>query len=372
MERALELALRGQGYVEPNPMVGAVMVRDGNIIAEGWHQSFGGPHAEAEALQQCLDKATDPAGADMYVTLEPCCHHGKTPPCAEALIAAKIARVFIAVQDPTEKVAGKGIEQLTQAGIKVHVGLCQEQAEQLNEPFFKHTATGLPWVIAKWAQTLDGRIATSTGDSKWISNTQSRRIVHQLRARVDAIIVGIGTVLADDPRLNARDVELRRSARAVVIDPHLKISDQSRLIQSLKEDDREQALTLAVHTSVETQFGQRVDQLRALGVEFIFLDGLSTGKMNLKPLLKHLSTNHQASNILIEGGAKLFGSMMQQQLIDQILAFIGPKILADTSAISAVGPISDTPRLQISLADQLTLRRTEKIGDDVLLDYRVR
>src|SRR5207253_7885382 len=211
--RALELAERGRGYVEPNPLVGAVVVHDGRIIGEGWHQRYGEAHAEVNALTAAGDAAR---GATLYVTLEPCCHHGKTPPCTDAVLRAGVQRVVAAMLDPFPQVSGKGADLLRAAGVTVDVGLCEAEARRLNAPYLKLLATGLPYVTAKWAMTLDGKIATRTGDSKWISNEASRRRVHELRGRMDAIIVGIGTALADDPLLTARPTGPRTPARIVL------------------------------------------------------------------------------------------------------------------------------------------------------------
>ncbi len=201
MARALELAARGEGWVEPNPMVGCVIMRDGEIVGEGYHQRFGGPHAEVKALQLAGPRA---AGADVYVTLEPCCHHGKTPPCTQALIAAGVRRVVVAQSDPFAQVAGQGCAELAQAGIDVETGLLETEARQLNAPYLKLVASGRPWIIAKWAMTLDGKMATASGDSRWISCEASRAIVHRIRGRVDAIMVGRNTAATDDPLLTAR------------------------------------------------------------------------------------------------------------------------------------------------------------------------
>jgi diaminohydroxyphosphoribosylaminopyrimidine deaminase/5-amino-6-(5-phosphoribosylamino)uracil reductase len=350
MNRAIELAARGRGLVEPNPMVGAVLVRDGNIIGQGFHQRFGGPHAEVEALNDCAD----PSGADVYVTLEPCCHHGKTPPCADALIDAKVGRVFIAMVDPSAHAAGKGIDKLRDSGIEVVTGICEGAAKRLIEPFIKRTTTGQPWMIAKWAQTLDGCIATSTGDSKWISNEQSRRYVHELRARVDAIVIGIGTALADDPQLTARDVEVHRVARRVVVDPSLRLPMDSLLMQAPEQ------LTIAVSADADAA---RRSRLESVGVDFVTLTDRS-----LSPLLEYLARKHTATNVLVEGGSSLMGSLIEQGLIDQVLAFIAPKILGDDDAVPAMrGLVCDS----IEQARKLQLRDVTQIADDVLLDYRV-
>ncbi len=322
MKRALRLAKRGQGYVEPNPMVGAVLVRDNQIVSEGYHRRCGGAHAEIEALRGVVG----PGGRaeDLYVTLEPCCHHGKTPPCTDAIIGAQVRRVFVAMEDPFEQVAGKGIAALREAGIEVHVELCESEARQLNEPYIKRVTTGLPWVIVKWAQTLDGKIATHTGDGQWISNERSRRVVHQLRARVDAIMVGVNTVIADDPQLTARGVRIRREAKRVVIDPN------GRLPRGAK----------------------------VLG------DGPAT--IITSPPLRDVLRSLDATNVLVEGGATLIGSLFAEGLVDQVIAFVAPKVLG--GGLSAVGELTID---RIAGAQQLGLRRIKRIGDDVMLDYRV-
>src|SRR5688500_7305813 len=213
MRRALALARRGWGRTAPNPMVGAVVVRDGVVVGEGWHAEFGGDHAEVMALREAGERAR---GATLYVTLEPCCHHGKTPPCTKAVIAARVGRVVCAMADPFPRVAGDGIAELRSTGIAVAIGVCEAEARVLNAPYLTLLGKGRPWVIAKWAMSLDGRIATRTGDSKWISGEASRRLVHELRGRVDAVMVGSGTALADDPLLTARPPGPRTAARVVL------------------------------------------------------------------------------------------------------------------------------------------------------------
>ena len=329
MREALALAERGRGDVEPNPMVGAVVVRDGRVVAGGYHTRFGGAHAEVEAFADCRRQGIDPAGTIVAVTLEPCCHHGKTPPCTDALIEASVARVIVAMIDPFEQVAGRGIATLRDAGIEVIVGVCEDEARRLNEPYLKLRRAGLPWVIAKWAQTLDGKIATATGDSQWISNDRSRRRVHELRARVDAIMVGVNTVVADDPELTARDVEVKRIAKRVVIDPNGRMPR---------------------HAKLATQTDPPV---------IVAVD--------VKQVLRDLADDGGA-NVLVEGGAALFGALFEQGLVDQVLAFVAPKLVGDADALDAVRGLS-LPT--IADAKQLELRHVERLGDDVLLDYRV-
>lgn len=346
MRRALQLAKRGQGYVEPNPMVGALLVRDGNILAEGYHHAVGQDHAEVDCLRNAASAGIDPAGATMVVTLEPCCHHGKTPPCAEALIAAKVARVIVAMTDPNPQVAGQGFALLRDAGIAVDVGICEAEAQLLNAPFIKRITTGRPWVIAKWAQTLDGRIATASGDSKWISNARSRRFVHRLRARVDTIMVGVGTAVADNPALTAREVRVRRVANRVVIDPTLRIPRDAALLT-----DNGPAVTIAVNPELANQS----------------IDGASLTALPLAAVLDHLGAEG-ATNVLVEGGANLVSTMVDAGLVDQVLAFIAPKLLGDDGARAAVTGWQ-TPH--IHGARPLTLHHVQRLDDDVLLDYRI-
>lgn len=366
MQRALELAERGRGYAEPNPLVGAVLVRDGAVVAEGWHQKFGGPHAEVEALADARRRGIDPAGTTVYVTLEPCAHFGKTPPCADALIEANIARVVAAMQDPFPQVAGRGFEKLRAAGITAHVGTLEAQARRLNEPFLKRVATNgeLPWVIAKWAQTLDGKIAASTGDSKWISCDASRKRVHELRGRVDAILVGVGTVVADDPQLTARDVELRRVARRVVLDPQLRMPITARLLAPGGPP-----VLVAAELERLERGGPAVRALRDRGVELLPLKDRCGGRLDLKPLLQHLAKQHAATNVLAEGGAGVIGSLFDQGLVDQALVYLAPKVLADPDGLD---PVRGSPCARIDDAHRLELIAHERIGGDLLLDYRVR
>ena len=367
MGRALRLAKRGQGRVEPNPMVGCVLARDDRVLAEGYHRRFGGAHAEVEALDQCRSRGTDPAGCTVFVSLEPCAHHGKTPPCTDALIEARVSRVHVAIEDPAPHASGRGLAKMRDAGIDVRVGMCDVEARQLNEPFFRCVTTGRPWVITKWAQTLDGAIATSGGDSQWISNEQSRRLVHRLRARVDAIVVGVGTVLADDPLLTARGVPVRRRARRVVLDPRLRLPDDARLVRTLDESN---PVTIAVQQDLLADRPERMEQLASRGVEFVGLPATAEeGRhLELEPLLKHLWEARFATNVLVEGGSRLLGSIFQQGLVDQVIAFVAPKVLADADS---PGPIGGAAKTLIRDAHSLELRSIRRVGDDVVVDYRV-
>ncbi|MEO0475490.1 MAG: bifunctional diaminohydroxyphosphoribosylaminopyrimidine deaminase/5-amino-6-(5-phosphoribosylamino)uracil reductase RibD [Planctomycetota bacterium] len=327
MYQALALAEQGRGLVEPNPMVGCVLVKDGHELGRGYHERFGEPHAEVNAMQDAIRRGESIQGATAYVTLEPCSHFGKTPPCANALIDAQVARVVVAMVDPDKRVSGRGIERLRESGIEVVVGVCQQQAQQLNEPFTKRATTGLPWVIVKWASTLDGMTATHTGHSKWISSPSSRRLVHDLRARVDAVMVGVGTVLADDPQLTARDVEVKRIARRVVVDPELRMPPQSNL--ALGAEPGDPPVTIGVCNDVYNGPGQRIKDYADQGISLMPLPRRENQYLEIEPLLRHLADAHNATNVLVEGGAALVGSMLDQGLVDQILAFVAPKILGD-------------------------------------------
>ena len=367
MYQALALAEQGRGLVEPNPMVGCVLVKDGHELGRGYHEKFGGPHAEVNALQDAIRRGESVQGATAYVTLEPCSHFGKTPPCADTLVEAQVARVVIAMVDPDKRVSGRGIERLRESGIEVVVGVCQQQARQLNEPFTKRATTGLPWVIVKWASTLDGKTATHTGHSKWISSPASRRLVHDLRARVDAVMVGVGTVLADDPQLTAREVELKRVARRVVVDPELRMPPQSNL--ALGAEPGDPPVTVGICTDVYNGPSQRVKDYAEGGISFMPLPRRENQFLEIEPLLKHLADAHNATNVLVEGGAALVGSMLDQGLVDQVLAFVAPKLLGDERATPAItGQLRDT----IDESTMLELRDVQRIDDDVLLDYRVK
>ena len=364
MKRAIGLAQRGEGYVEPNPMVGCVIVKKGTVIAEGWHHRFGADHAEIDALKKAGRRAR---GADVYVTLEPCAHRGKTPPCTDALIAAGVSRVIIGAKDPNAQAAG-GIAKLRRAGIKVQVGVEAHAAERLIEPFAKCATTGLPYVIAKWAATLDGATAGPTGDSKWISNERSRKLVHQLRGRVDAVMIGIGTALADDPLLTARGVKVRRVARRVVIDPSLRLPVASNLVTSI---DRA-PLTIALGKQRLAKGGKKVDQLLSKGVELVGLGPGRGGGLAVKPLLRHMVKAHQATNLLLEGGARTAGMAIELGFVDEIWAFVAPRVFLDgTGRVPLSLPRSAANRVKIGHSKALHFVQSRAVDGDVLLRYRI-
>ncbi len=326
MRRAIELAQRGLGLVEPNPLVGAVIVSQaGQIVGEGWHQKFGGPHAEVHALAEAGESAR---GATLYVTLEPCCHFGKTPPCSRAVIAAGIRRVVVATVDPAAHVNGGGIAELKGEGIEVEVGMLGDDARALIAPFTKLMTTGIPWIIAKWAMTLDGRIATRTGSSRWISNEASRRVAHQLRARVDAIVVGAGTVIADDPLLTARPAGPRTATR-VVLDSTCRTPLESQLALTARNIPTIIATTSRAPVS-------RCDALREVGVEILTLSSEATGRPDFGELVKELG-KRRYTNILIEGGSSVLGSCFDGGWLDEAHAFIAPKFVGGAAASGPIG-----------------------------------
>lgn len=316
MRLALAEAARGRGAVEPNPMVGASVVRDGVLVGLGHHACFGGPHAEVAALAAAAGSARS---ATLYVTLEPCCHHGKTPPCTDAVLAAGVSRVVAAVRDPFPRVAGGGIQRLREAGLTVEVGLEREAALRLNAPYFKRLLTGRPYVTAKWAMTLDGKTATASGDSRWISSARSRALVHQTRGCMDGILVGIGTALADDPELTARPPGPRRPVR-IVLDSAARLPRESRLARSA----REVPVWVAVN---ERAPADRCKTLRTLGCELLEFAG--RGAIPVEPLLDELG-RRRLTNLLVEGGGHVLGAFFDAGAVDAVDAYVAPIIEGGT------------------------------------------
>ncbi len=357
MELALQLAARGQGRVEPNPMVGCVVARGAEVVGLGWHRRFGGPHAEVEALRTAGPLAR---GATLYVTLEPCCHQGKTPPCTKAILQAGVRRVVAAMEDPFPQVGGRGLQQLRQAGLEVHCGLLQHEARRLLAPYLKRLQTGRPWVIAKWASTWDGKLATHQGHSRWISNEASRRVVHRLRGRVDAILVGSGTVRADDPQLTVRPPGPRTPVR-VVLDSQGLTPPEAQVVRTARE----------VPTLIATS-GQAPPELRRrweqAGCEVLPLSGRDHSE-RWHQLMLELGRRGM-TNVLVEGGPRLLGHLLAAGEVDEVHVFLAPKLLGGQapSPQSSLLPGADT----IHHALQLEEPQVQLLQGDVYLQARVK
>ena len=365
MQLALEMAIRGQGFVEPNPMVGCVLVRNGKIIGQGWHREFGGPHAEVNAIRSVSaegssgsSSAEGVAGATAYVTLEPCSHVGKTGRCTSALIEADISRVVVACADPNPLVSGKGIEQLRKAGIDVTTDVLAEESKSILAPYLKRTQQNTPWIIAKWAMTLDGKIATASGDSKWISNEGSRAIVHQIRGRIDGVMVGIGTVIADNPMLNARPAGQRTGTR-IVVDSSARIPIECKLVKTANQFPT----LIAVGPAAQPN---KCEQLKASGCS-VFQSQSDDANDRLNELLTHLAAEGM-TNVLVEGGGQLLGSLNDIGQIDEIHTFIGPKILGGNRSVSPVGGAGQD---LMNNAGSLQIENVKQIGNDVYIVARV-
>jgi len=349
MRRALELARRGEGAVEPNPMVGAVIVKDGEIVGEGWHQKFGQAHAEVNAIRAAGEQAR---GAALYVTLEPCCHHGKTPPCTEAIIAAGITRVVAAMPDPFPQVAGGGIQQLQAAGIAVEIGLLEPEARLLNAPYRTLLEKQRPFVHAKWAMTLDGKIGSRTGHSKWISSPEARAKAHALRGRMDAIIVGANTVRLDDPLLTARPDGLRVPLR-VVLSRDGRLPDSCQLLQTARQTP--------VLVAGERLSKEQEAQLRSRGCETLAVASVSE-------LLAEFGQRH-FTNVLVEGGAGALGSFRDAGMIDMVHVFMAPVLVGGSSATTPIGGMGAAT---IDEGFRIDDWECEKVGVDYYFRGRVR
>lgn len=353
MKRALRLAKRGERWVSPNPMVGAVIVKDGRIIAEGCHRRFGGPHAEIEAINHAKESIE---GATIYVSLEPCSHSGKTPPCVEALIARKPARVVIGIADPNPLVAGRGIEALRRAGIETIVGVLEEACKELSERFFKYVTTGIPFVTLKFAQTLDGRIATATHQSRWISSPASRSFTHSLRSIHDAILVGAGTVMHDDPELTVRHVRGRNPMR-IVVDSRLQLPLEANVLKK-----QESAPTIIATTGRADPV--KLKRLQGKGAETLIIDEDGKGRVDIKKLLVELG-KRQVSSLLVEGGAAIITSFLKEKLADRLVVIVAPKILGrGIEAVAELGIKS------MDDAIRLACRKVYRKGEDIIIDCR--
>jgi len=348
MQMALQLAEKGRYLVSPNPLVGCVIEKNDKIIGMGWHKGVGYPHAEIEALNQAGRQAQN---ANVYVNLEPCCHFGRTPPCVDALIKAQVKSVHIPFIDPNPLVNGQGVAKLKQAGIKVYFGEEAKKAYQLNEFFLHYISNKKPFVIAKWAMTLDGKIATQKGDSKWITNIAARKHSHKLRQSVDAILVGVNTVIKDNPKLTPHlldSAEIMRQPLRIVLDPHGKTPIGSNILQLMPEK------TLIVTTLNATK--NWCNEVKNIGATIWQM------KIDLNCLLQRLGEK-EISSILVEGGTQTLSSFFQAKLVNKVYSYIAPKIIGDNAAYA---PLSGFNINKISQSLKLNIRQTKKLGDDLL------
>ena len=359
LSRAIALAEHGRGGVSPNPLVGAVVVRDGRVLGEGFHAAYGEAHAERVALDAC---AVDPRGATLYVSLEPCCHHGQTPPCTEAILEAGIARVVVASDDPTEKASGRGLGILRDEGVDVVVadGEPAVRARLLNQAFRKHARTGRPHVVFKSAMTLDGKVATRTGDSRWISGEESRRLSHRWRAERDAVVVGIGTALTDDPQLSARIEGVSRQPRRVVFDSEGRLPLDSQLVRGAPE------LPLIVVVGRAASRLQ-TDALEAAGADLIVATG-ENEPARVRSALDQLGSG-DVTSILLEGGPKLAGAFLDAGEVDEIRLFVAPVVVGGSNARD---PLEGAGVERIADATRALALHVERVADDVLITARFR
>ena len=358
MQAALDLAKRGQGYVEPNPMVGCVIVKSGRVVGEGFHRRFGRAHAEINALRRAGSAAR---GATVYVNLEPCSHEGKTPPCADALIAAGVRRVVAAMKDPNPSVAGRGFRRLRAAGIRVDTGLLRVEARRLNAPFVVFHHEKRPYVILKWAQSIDGKIATRTGHSKWITSRQSRAAGHALRARVDAVIVGVATVLADDPDLTARMAKPRRTAWRVVLDSRLRIPTKAKVVRSA----RNTPTLIVMAKGCDNPRKRRA--LEAAGCQVLPVRGTKQG-IHL-PSLLHRLHEMDMTNVLVEGGGRVLASFFEQGLSDEARVYVAPRLVGGEGA---PGPLRGWGPSEIDRSSRVRVMHEARIGPDRCYSLRLR
>ena len=352
MKQALTLARKGVGLTSPNPAVGCVIVRDGKIVGLGWHRKAGTPHAEIHALKMAGESAHD---ADAYVTLEPCCHTGRTPPCTAALIRAGVKRVVIGMSDPDPRVSGGGISALKSAGIEVTLGVLESDCRELNLPFIKHRTSGFPYVTYKWAMTLDGKTATSTGASRWISCERSRRYVHRMRSRADAVMLGVGSIIADDPELTVRHIKGKNPIR-IVVDSKLRTPVNAKVLTHINE-----AKTIIATTAQDT--GAHRPYLRA-GAGIIVCKQ-DDGRVSLTDLMLKLG-KQGVQSILLEGGAALAASMLERNYIDEFVFFIAPKIIGS----DGISPFNLTGRIGMDQAAGVKITRIGRSGSDIIVYAR--
>lgn len=355
MRKAIKLAQKGVGKVNPNPLVGAVIVKDGQIIGEGYHRVYGGPHAEVNAVNNVKESCE---GAIMYVTLEPCSHYGKTPPCADLIVEKKFKKVYIASLDPNPLVAGRGVKKIREAGIEVEIGLLEEEAKSINDIFFKWISEEkTPYVYLKFAITLDGKIALSNGNSQWISNDKTLKLSHRLRNRFMGIMVGVNTLLADNPRLNCR-IKGGKDPVRIVLDSHLKTPFDSNFVKMAQEDKKS-----IIITSVENINSQRYIKLQEMGIKFITFEGYSFNMREVMTKIKEVGID----SVLVEGGSHIISSVFKEDLYDEGTIVIAPKFTGEEGAISFVHGFS--PK---KMSDSYMLKNVsyKSFGDNITLNFR--
>lgn len=353
---ALSYARRGRGYTCPNPAVGAIITRDGKVIAVGYHRQCGQAHAEQEALERAGEAAR---GATLYVTLEPCDHMGKTPSCTEAILQAGIVRVVVGASDPNLLVRGRGLERLRAAGVEVVTGIQEEKCRMLNADYNYYISNKVPWVTLKWAMTLDGKIATSTGDSRWISGEKARQFAHRLRAAHAAVLIGVGTALRDDPELTLRHAQGRQPLR-VVLDGHGRLPHDARLLQTLDKAP----LLMVTSVAAPAQWRWR---LEGLGVEVAVVDTAADGHISIHELLKELG-RREVMSVLVEGGAATLGSFYRSEMWNRLCAIIAPKLIGGSDGLSPLGGAGTEHISDALVLDRATILR---LGDDLLMEgYR--
>lgn len=353
MKRALELAKKGAGHTSPNPMVGCVVVKDGRIVTEGYHERYGEFHAERNALTRCEEDLT---GAEMYVTLEPCCHQGNTPPCTDIIIERGIGKVYVGSMDPNPKVAGKGVKILQEHGIEVETGMLEKECLALNEIFFHYITTGMSYVAMKYAMTLDGKIASCTGDSKWVTGEKARHHVHELRKQYSAILAGIGTVLADDPMLNCRIEEGVDPVR-VVCDSTLRIPLSSQLVKTAGD--------IPVIVAYAKENPEKEKALLQAGVELISAG--RDGRVDLAVLMRELG-KRKIDSVLVEGGGAIHGSLLKSGLVQKIYCYLAPKLIGGREASS---PVEGDGFSRMKDALPVTEMEILSLGEDICISGRV-
>ncbi len=357
MRAALRRALCGRGWVEPNPMVGCVIVRDGRMLSRACHKRYGGPHAEVEALNSCRAPAR---GATVYVTLEPCCYEGKTPACTDALRKARVRRVVVGTEDPNPRVNGRGIAVLRKAGITVDVGARRDEAARLIQPFSKLVTQGRPWVILKWGQSLDGKLATRTGDAKWITDERQRRHAHEIRGRLDAILTGVGTVLADDPLLTCRVGTRRRVATRVVLDSSLRTPPSAQLVATARQTPTWFFCSTAAPA-------RRAEALEAAGCRVTRVAAGRNGGLSLPAVLDELG-RERMTNVLVEGGGNLLGSFFDEKLADEVQIYVAPTLIGGKDAVGALHGVGAE---RVAAALRLSADAMRRCGDGWFIAGRI-